>query len=99
MEVEGTIFLMLPRLAYGNEGKEKQGYVLLTEGNNPHYFYFEIADGKSGNLARYNIQQGKKYKVLFDIRASEWKGKWYNHVNVSDVREVFEADGTQKQAR
>lgn len=91
MEITGRIAFIQPVVTgVGKTGEpwKKQTFVLMTTDQNPKYFAFEIMDGRNGNIARYNIQMGKTYTVDFDIRAGEWQGKWYNHVQVWNVREV-----------
>lgn len=99
MEITGTIFQVLPaQTGTGSTGKvwKKQGFVLLTGGSQPHYFYFEVFDGDDHRLLRYGIHQNGMYSVAFDIFAHEWQGRWYNAVHVYDVREV-RADAAQNQ--
>lgn len=100
MEITGRIYDALPIVTGNGQNGEwkKQGFVLLTTGQNPQYFYFDVFDGKYGKLARYNIKKGLDYTVWFDVRAHEYNGRWFNQVIVKDVRLARKQKDPQQQS-
>lgn len=92
MEITGTIY------AYTSikVGKTERGswkvasYVLKTEGNDPHFVAFDVFDGQDGRIDRLGIEEGKRMTIYFDIRAHEYKGRWYNQVRAYDAKETDE---------
>lgn len=95
MEIEGTIFKVLPERTgeSGFDGRQWRvaSYIIeTTEGGWPKKICFDVVDGANGRIDRLNIQEGKKMKVWLDIDAHEYQGRWFNQIRCYDARDVEE---------
>ena len=61
-------------------------YLLAWEDNNyKKHLPFEVSGADTIN--RLNIQEGKQYKVFFNLDAREYNGKWYPTIRAWDARQ------------
>lgn len=89
MEIEGVIIKDLGKRA----GTSERGnwmiasYVIETVEQYPKKICFEVSG--EDRIRRFNIIQGRRYKVYFDIASQESaNGAWFTHVRAFDVREI-----------
>ena len=88
IEIEGTITKVL-ELREGQSARtgntwQRQDYVIETPGQYPRRCLFTVADG---NIAMFNLQEGKRVRVTLSIDAHEYQERWFN-----DFRAVAVAD-------
>lgn len=101
MEIVGTIYSVLPlRSGTSQHGEWKsQSYVLKCNENGSEFFFaFDVFDGTDGRIARLNIQQGKRMRIYFNVRAHEYQGRWYNQIRAYDAREEAAPEPTAQPA-
>lgn len=87
MEVTGKIIAALePRSGVsqstGKPWKIAQ-FVLVTQEPYPKHIVFEVFG--EDKLQEFNIQVGDELTVAFTIDASEYTGRWYNHLRAWKV--------------
>lgn len=90
MEIEGVIIKVLPERtgtsqATGQPWRMAE-YVIQTEEQYQKRMCFTVSDGGGGRIQRLNIQEGKRYRVYFDIDAQEYQGRWFNRIQAYDAR-------------
>ena len=90
IEIEGTITKVL-ELREGQSARtgntwQRQDYVIETPGQYPRRCLFTVADG---NIAMFNLQEGKRVRVTLSIDAHEYQERWFN-----DFRAVAVADAS-----
>ena len=80
----GTITKIFPvENIQGKQGTlTKQAFLLKTDGQYPKQVYM-TRWGKS--IDQYDLSEGEKVTVSFDIESREWQGKWYTDVKVWKV--------------
>ena len=60
--------------------------IVETESGFDHKHQFEIFGTESIDLHRDNIRIDKYVKIDFYIKSNEWKGKFFNTLNIKDIR-------------
>jgi|TARA_R110002153_G_C13078995_1_gene474135 hypothetical protein len=60
--------------------------IVETESGFDHKHQFEIFGTESIDLHRDNIKIDKYAKIDFYIKSNEWKGKFFNTLNIKDIR-------------
>ena len=94
MEFTGKIMAALPRVSgISQKGNKwaKQEFVISGEGEKPTSMVFEVFG--EDKLNEFNLQVGDQVKVAFSINATEYKDRWYNHLQAYAVERV---EGEQK---
>ena len=79
IEIEGTITKVL-ELREGQSARtgntwQRQDYVIETPGQYPRRCLFTVADG---NIAMFNLKEGKRVRVTLSIDAHEHQERWFN---------------------
>ena len=65
-------------------------YLLVWEDNNyKKHLPFEVSGADTIN--RLNIEEGKQYKVFFNLDAREYNGRWYPSIRAWDARQYDDA--------
>lgn len=90
MEITGIIKKIYPL----QEGKSKttgnpwrsMEFLLETEEKYPQSACFLLMND---NCTRFDIKEGDKVKVQFDMKAREWENKGYNSLNAWRVDKVL----------
>lgn len=80
MTITGTITQVHPlQSGMNQQGKKwsKQQYVLQTEERYPKTVAFVLMND---NITKFNVQQGQRLTVDFDLESHEYQGKWYHSV-------------------
>ena len=90
MEIEGKIINVLPAQGgisarTGNAWKSQE-FVIETHENYPRKCCFRVFG--EDRLAAMNIQAGEELRVVFDIDAHEYQGRWYNTLSAWKVERV-----------
>ncbi|MCH2200046.1 MAG: DUF3127 domain-containing protein [Flavobacteriales bacterium] len=62
-----------------NSGFTKREFVVTTEEQYPQDIKFELIKDKTSMIEQYNV--GDVLNVKFDIRGSEWNGKYFVNLN------------------
>lgn len=96
LKIEGTVETLLPVMqGVSANGKEwmKQEVVLLTDGGQYERRMAVTIMGQE-RIDKFNLHEGEKVTMHLDIDAREYKGRWYNSINVWKV----DKEGGQKQA-
>ena len=91
MDITGTIIVECQPVGGTSERTGNawmaQTYVMeVTSGDHGQYkrkFAFEVFG--EDRIKQFNLHQGMKVKVFFDIEANEYEGKWYNRVRAYAV--------------
>jgi hypothetical protein len=98
MEIEGKLFIKYEEQTVGTKGFRKREFV-VEYAENPQYpqkIKFELVQEKCAELDKYN--EGDLIKVYFNIRGSEWQGKYYVNLNAWKLEKVGEStNSTQSQ--
>lgn len=84
MELEGKLLVKFDEQTVGAKGFRKREFV-VEYAENPQYpqkIKLEFSQDKCAELDKYN--EGDMVKVLFNLRGSEWQGKYF--VNLSAWR-------------
>lgn len=88
MEFTGKVIAILEKKSgvAKASGKEwaKQEYVVEDSGQYPKKMCFEIFGEEK--ITEANIKMGEEIKVLFDIDANEWQGRWYNSLKAWKIQ-------------
>ena len=92
MEIEGKIIKELP-IRTGISSKTNlpwriASYVLETTERYPQRMVFDVSDGQDNRITTMNLREGKEYRVFFSMEASEYDGKWYNHITAYKARPI-----------
>jgi hypothetical protein len=97
MEVNGRVIKVLPErsgTAKNGEPWKMQDYVIAIDlADNETYqrhMTFTVSDGKNKRIMVLDIKEGKHMTFFFNINASEYNEKWYNHVECYMAREIKE---------
>lgn len=90
MEVKGIIKKIYPvqegvSKSTGNKWKSME-FLLETEDRYPQSGCFQLMND---NCTRFDIKEGDKVKVQFDMKAREWDNKAYNTLNVWKVDKIL----------
>lgn len=90
MEITGTIKKIYP-LQQGTSKSTGQPwksmeFLLETEDRYPQSACLLLMND---NCTRFNIKEGDKVKVQFDMKAREWENKGYNTLNAWKVDKVL----------
>ena len=98
MEIQGTIYKCLEKRSGTSErGNWASQEFLLEYSKFDGYNRLLFTVFGEDRLNRFNIKEGQKVNVCFDVKAREYNGKWYNDVTAWDVRPVT-ADGNLQTA-
>ena len=60
--------------------------IVETESGFDHKHQFEIFGTESINLYRDTIRTDEYVNIDFYIKSNEWKGKFFNTLNIKDIR-------------
>lgn len=97
MEVNGKVIAVLPeKSGTGKDGNpwKMQDYVIAIDlDNNSSYqrhMTFTVSDGKNKRIMVLGIKVGMHMTFFFNINASEYNGRWFNHVECYSAREIKE---------
>lgn len=74
-ELEGSIKLIGDTASYGSKGFTKREIVVTTADRFPQDIKFEFVKDKTELLDKFRV--GQQVKIAFDIRGSEYNGKYY----------------------
>ena len=90
MDITGIIKKIYP-LRQGTSTSTGQpwksiAFLLETEDRYPQSACFQLMND---NCTRFNIKEGDKVKVQFDMKAREWENKGYNTLNAWKVDKVL----------
>lgn len=98
MEIEGKLLIKYEEQTVGTKGFRKREFV-VEYAENPQYpqkIKFELVQEKCAELDKFN--EGDALKVHFNIRGSEWQGKYYVNLNAWKLEKVGESTtNTQNQ--
>ena len=64
----------------------KQEFILSRDDDYQTKIVFTVFGERVKYLS--SLREGMEVRVIFDIKAHEYNGKWYNSVNAFDVREI-----------
>jgi single-strand DNA-binding protein len=94
-ETQGSIKAIFPVMTFKNDFTKRE-FVVTTEADKyPQDLKFELVKDKCAQLDKYQV--GQRVKVEFDLRGSEYQGKYY--VNLSAWRlSPAEGDGMDQSA-
>lgn len=96
MEIEGKLLIKYEEQTVGAKGFRKREFV-VEYAENPQYpqkIKFELVQEKCAELDKFN--EGDSLKVYFNIRGSEWQGKYYVNLNAWKLEKTNEnAHNTQ----
>lgn len=89
MEITGKIKKIYPMQggtskSTGNEWKVME-FVVETEDRYPQSVCLQLMND---NCTRFDIKEGEKVKIHFDMKVREWEGKAYNTFNAWRVDKV-----------
>lgn len=62
-----------------NSGFTKREFVVKTDENYPQDIKFELVKDKTSLIEKFQL--GDDVKVSFDVRGSEWNGKYFVNLN------------------
>jgi hypothetical protein len=86
MEISGKVIAVQPvQTGEGRNGVwKKQEYVIEYDPNSqyPKKMMFNLWGDK---IDQYNIREGQKLQVSFDIDCREYNGRWYNDIRAWKV--------------
>ncbi|MCS7077853.1 MAG: DUF3127 domain-containing protein [Bacteroidia bacterium] len=91
MELEGKLFRKYEEQIVGTKGFRKREFV-IDYAENPSYpqkIKFELVQEKCAELDKFN--EGDTIKVYFNIRGSEWQGKYYVNLNAWKLEKLADA--------
>ena len=75
MELEGTIFKKFDTQKVKDSFQKREFVIEVSDGAYPQRIKMELTQDKCQLLDSY--QEGDKIKVSFNIRGSEWQGKYF----------------------
>jgi single-strand DNA-binding protein len=75
MELEGTIFKKFDTQKVKDSFQKREFVIEVSDGAYPQRIKMELTQDKCQLLDSYN--EGDKIKVAFNIRGSEWQGKYF----------------------
>jgi hypothetical protein len=79
-DIVGKIIVINETETFGANGFQKREFVVEVEdGNYPQKIKFELVKDKTNLIDEYRV--GQKIKVHFNIRGSEYNGKYYTSLS------------------
>jgi hypothetical protein len=75
MEIEGTLFKKFETQKVKDSFQKREFVIEVQDGSYPQRIKMELTQDKCQLLDNYN--EGEKMKVSFNIRGSEWQGKYF----------------------
>lgn len=75
MELEGTLFKKFETQKVKENFQKREFVMEVQDGAYPQRVKLELTQDKCGLIDSY--QEGDKVKVSFNIRGSEWQGKYF----------------------
>lgn len=97
MEIEAKLLIKYEEQTVGAKGFRKREFV-VEYAENPQYpqkIKFELVQEKCAELDKFN--EGDMLKVYFNIRGSEWQGKYYVNLNAWKLEKTNESTNTTQQ--
>jgi hypothetical protein len=97
MEIEGKLLIKYEEQTVGAKGFRKREFV-VEYAENPQYpqkIKFELVQEKCAELDKFN--EGDTLKVYFNIRGSEWQGKYYVNLSAWKLEKVGESTNNTQQ--
>ena len=85
MEVTGKIIAVMPvKTGQSARGEwQAQEFVVEVPGQYPKKICFEIFGSEF--IMKFNVEVGKDVRVLFDIDAREYNGRWFNSLKAFNI--------------
>lgn len=79
-----------------NSGFTKREFVVKTDENYPQDIKFELVKDKTSLIEKFQL--GDDVKVSFDVRGSEWNGKYFVNLNAWRIEAAGSGVGQQAPA-
>lgn len=74
-----------------NSGFTKREFVVKTDENYPQDIKFELVKDKTSLIEKFQL--GDDVKVSFDVRGSEWNGKYFVNLNAWRIESAGAGSG------
>jgi single-strand DNA-binding protein len=93
MELEGTLFKKFDTQKVKENFQKREFVMEIQDGSYPQRIKLELTQDKCGLIDSF--QEGDKVKVSFNIRGSEWQGKYFVNLQAWRIDGQQSGGGTQ----